>query len=262
MQKIIILFSMVLLTCSYAKEYPNTPPANCKALPTGPNLLTDYLQGAIAANHAAAKPYNSHESCWHQDFLTNNPRIARALLEFSKGQRGNSIRNLQFSDATPAKIHKILIAKGFWHQRTGIKLKDKWLARDGRLTVRPHADIVAQDIYVHPDGGMIRVKPEGIPASIHLPRKHPYYVKAVLVKLEPCNHLHCQHDTSFNNEAFKVSTDDIPLPKAPTYGLKIPKIATTSLKLYAFRQGWIDSIMHHVHLEMLVQYDNCKVLAD
>lgn len=66
---------------------------------------------------------------------------------------------------------------------------------------------IRHDIYVHPDGGMVKIKPDGDPQNPIPRRRIPNAIKCVQLNIGP--------DTSFANEAFRVDNKGNPLPKTP-----------------------------------------------
>ena len=102
--------------------------------------------------------------------------------------------------------------------------KNYWL-KDGGITEDINdPNLVLMDIYVHRDGSMIRIKSFGVPdaSGVLEPRRMPHASKSVLKNL--CKGKNCTQDTSFNNEAFKVTDEGFPVPKSssPQAGLKLP----------------------------------------
>jgi hypothetical protein len=65
------------------------------------------------------------------------------------------------------------------------------------------------EIHVDPDGGIVRLKPDGDPQNPVPARRVPHAVNSVQTEPGP--------DTSFGNEAFKVDYEGSPIPKGPAY---------------------------------------------
>lgn len=171
------------------------------------------------------------ESLWNQNYLTSRPHVLIALKEFLAGKRGMALKNISFYRKTPSEIHDAIIKEGFTWKivplRASLKKQTYWM-NDGSTTRDPkHPDVVNMYIYIHKDGSIIRMKPKGIPdvRGKH-PRRSAHVVKAVLQDLDPnlCQKEVCHYDSSYQNEAFKVTRDHRPVPKAPSpkYGLKLP----------------------------------------
>jgi len=145
------------------------------------------------------RSHRDSASVWDQNKLADNPDLSSRLDEFGDGTVGNSVRCYDTSGRSAEQIHTDLLQRGFRHQREPLAAgntpdgRPLYRRRDGSRTVDPtDPEIVPHDIYTHPDGGMVRVKPEGDPGSPHRPG--PHASKSVL------------HDpnggTGFENEAF------------------------------------------------------------
>lgn len=193
-----------------------------------------------AAQNRAARPTTDPE--WQQGYrraaqdaktgdiwdLNNVPDPAKRaalqerLNEFNQGEPGSgqSVRNARLDGKTPEQIHQELTRSGFEHSREPITVgtdpaTGKPIYRsvdpgpDGSYTTMNPNDpnLAAMDAYRHPDGGLVRVKPEGDPSGRRAP---PHVSKSVL--MDP------DGNTSWSNEGFKVSEDGNAVPKAPSPG--------------------------------------------
>lgn len=110
---------------------------------------------------------------------------------------GDSVRELDLSNMTASEIDELLSKRGFTREVTA--LRDK----QGEPIVVGGA-VVPIVIYTHPDGGTVRVKPEGDPTSRYI--KQPHLVKS----------LRWPYDApgdGFEHEALKVSNQGAPLPR-------------------------------------------------
>src|SRR5262249_21967657 len=145
---------------------------------------------------------------------------------------------------TPEALHEELLAKGFEHQReplaagkdpaTGQQLYKKM---DGTRTTNPNdPDIVPHDIYTHPDGGMVRIKPEGDPGPGIRPE--PHASKSVLFD--------SKKGTGFDNEAFKVTNDGNAVPKSPNKDAGMKQAPPGSSGNFE-NQGFKDTVMTQAH---------------
>ena len=173
-----------------------------------------------------------HEkSLWDQDYLAMHPHVLKAIQEFNQGKRGQSVKSIKLRDKDAKEIHEMVLSNGFTYKkvplRASLKNRTYWLPSGQTTKDASHPDVLQMYVYIHKDGGVVRLKPRGIPdlRGKH-PRRHPHAVKAVLQNIEPglCDKGPCDYDISYQNEAFKVSEDNRALPKAPSpkYGLKFP----------------------------------------
>jgi hypothetical protein len=165
-----------------------TPPQNSsarQALPTA-----DMRQGSILANRDVERHHNNPKSLWDQDVLKKNPQLQKTLDDFVAGKQGQSVRNLNLEGKTADQMRQELLDKGFEHHPERL------------------ASGVPHDIYTHRDGGMVRIKPEGDPASPH--RSQPHVSKSVLYDPDK--------GTGYENEAFKVANEGQAVPKSPSSG--------------------------------------------
>lgn len=171
------------------------------------------------------------ESLWDQEYLAKNPHITKAIQEFRHGKRGQSIKSIRLTGKTAFEIHNSLEKNGFlWRMiplRASLKRQTYWLNNGDTTKDKSHPDVIHMYVYIHSDGGIVRVKPKGIPdLNARHPRRSAHATKAVLTDINPdlCSADECNYDISYQNEAFKVSDDNQPLPKAPSpkYGLKLP----------------------------------------
>lgn len=239
-----------------ATPYPGRrppPPGSATRLPEHPPTVNpDYAKGVdkaqadIPKGHRDLKGNLRSDGVWGKRYLENNPEVTRRLDEFQNGTAGKSVKDLDLRGMTPEQIHEKLTKEGFTHTREPLKAgKDAqgnqlYKKRDGSKTTNPNdPDIVPHDIYVHPDGGMVRVKPEGDPgANI---RSEPHASKSVL--LDP------NKGTGFENEGFKVTNDGQAVPKSPTKdaGMKqAPEQSSGDTE----NAGYKDNIMGSAHTSL------------
>lgn len=141
-------------------------------------------------------------------------RVEAAIASYRQGKLGESVRELDLRRQTVNEVRDVLKAKGFSVEQGHITD-----VRTGKPAVNPvTGEIIPMEIWTHPDGGMVRVKPEGDPTSKFRPQPH----LSVSVKYPPDASGH-----DFNNEAFKVDHAGNPLPKwakdaANPYGADTP----------------------------------------
>lgn len=245
--KTIILLTAILVFAPFSKATPQHQPSKRKELSAS---LDVPLQNPVCfktrnADEKATFDYSyvirlykssflnpSHKnSLWDQGFLKSHPHVAESLKDFKAGRIGKSVTKISLEDKSATELHKDLIKKGFrWFSvplMASIKQKNYWLFGGDSTRDVNHPRVVKMIIYVHKDGGIVRIKPRGVPdLSAKHPRRSAHAVKAVLLSFNPdqCVGNTCDYDTSYQNESFKVSNDNQPIPKAPSpkYGLKVP----------------------------------------
>jgi hypothetical protein len=162
--------------------------------------------------------------------LHSETELKKAMDQYldPNDRKGKSLKDLKVAGKIGEPLHKELEAKGFVLQDREGRLKDfnratgqmEYILRDSTFTTDLEVAKkkgVPQYIYVHEDGGMVRVKPEGTPGN--QVRNEPNVSKSVLYKVEFDKHGKVV-DTSFENEAFKVDEDGRVTAKQPTVGVK------------------------------------------
>lgn len=183
---------------------------------------------------ATFKDPQDSESVWDQGYLQHNPHVLEAIHDFRKGRRAQTLKHVNLEGKTAQELHKELLSLGFfWTKsplRASFKKQTYWLI-DGKTTKDlHHKNIVYLHFYIHADGSLVRIKAAGIPdfRGKH-PRRAAHAVKVVLLNTDSnlCQKTVCQYDTSYQNEAFKVTNENQPVPKAPSpkFGLKLPQSA-------------------------------------
>lgn len=186
---------------------------------------------------ATFKDPKDPESVWDQSYLQKNPHIFEAIQDFKSGNRAKTLKRVNLEGKTAPEIHKDLLSLGFFWTKHPLKASFKkqtyWLL-DGKTSKDPHhQDVVYTHFYTHADGSLVRIKASGIPdlRGKH-PRRAPHAIKAVLLNMDPnlCQKNNCNYDTTYQNEAFKVTNENQPVPKAPSakYGLKLPENSGSS----------------------------------
>ena len=260
----------------------NRPVANASNVYPGyekPSCLTQfhpseqteaYKKGTQAAKIALGKSYDSPESVWNQEILSTKTHLREAITSFMKGERGKSVRDLKLAGKKPDDLHKELIVAGFQHERVPLRaLKQdkisKYWRRDGTKTSDAQdAQIVPMDIYTHSDGGLVRVKPEGIPCPKYS-HAVPQATKSVVYNLTAKEGK--TFDTRYPNEAFKVTDEGMPLPKglSPKTGLRlivdrkeIPNMKEAEAQsAKQEHKGWIETIMSVSYVDLAADYAHC-----
>ena len=141
---------------------------------------------------------NDPSAIWNTQAMS--PLTKAALTAYRRGQIGNSVRGLDLKGKSVEGIRSELRQRGF--QQEVVPLRD---FKTGRPIVNPRTGkAVPMEVWSHPDGGMVRLKPEGDPSSKHRPQPHA----SLSVKYPPDASGH-----DFNYEAFKLDGSGNPLPK-------------------------------------------------
>jgi hypothetical protein len=151
---------------------------------------------------------------------TKDTKLKETLTAYQKGTKGGSVKDLVLEGKSAPQLHDELIKRGFTLEDPNGRLQDwnpktkqmEYRLRDGSFTTDKNLALkegVPHYVYVHKDGGMVRVKPEGNPDGV---RNVPHTSKSVLH--EPFKN--GKLDTSWPNEAFKVNDKGQAVPKAPT----------------------------------------------
>lgn len=250
--------------------YPGYEKPSCLTQPH-PNESTEaYKKGVQAAEAALLKPYNSSEGVWSQEVLSTKSHLREAITSFMNGERGKSVRQLKLAGKKPDDLHKELIDAGFQHERVPLRAPKqdkvyKYWRRDGTKTSDAQdAQIVPMDIYAHADGGLVRVKPEGVP-SVKYSHAVPQATKSVVYNLNPKDGK--PFDTRYPNEAFKITDEGMPLPKglSTKTGLRliidrkeIPNMKEADAQIAKQElKGWMTTIMNASHIDLAADYSHC-----
>lgn len=174
------------------------------------------------------------DDIWSEEIT---PNVKSALNDFSSGKKiergltyGDSVKNLRIDGFNANQLDRELVRRGFTKHRSAVH---------DPVTKKPVLDSqgheIIMDAYTHPDGGMVRVKPNGDATSKYRPQPHA----SKSVRYPP--------DASyekFDYEAFKVDDLGIALPKwskdiRNPYGNNTPKGAP-------FLDNWADDT--HINL--------------
>lgn len=166
------------------------------------------------------------------------PNVKSALNDFSSSKKieqgliyGNSVKTLRIDGLNAKQLDRELVRRGFTKHRSVVH---------DPVTKKPVLDFqgreIIMDAYTHPDGGMVRVKPNGDATSKYRPQ--PHASKSVRYPA----------DASYENfefEAFKVDDLGMALPKwskdiRNPYGNNTPKGAP-------FLDNWADDT--HINLQ-------------
>ena len=174
----------------------------------------------------------------HQAYQAVNAeaRIRERVRAFESGRLGTSVRMLDLSVMPPRRLYASLVARGFTHRRAallahrGKRGEAHYRRCDGHTTTDPNdPEIVPVDVYVHPDGGFVRVFPLGDPLWPIAPDPAtPWAYAGILLELPKQREdrftgaLQLDFDASVANEACKVSRSGHAIPRGPrrAHGLR------------------------------------------
>lgn len=266
-----ILFGFPVVFAEKKDLYLGVEKPSCFAQEQEVEHSSSWKKGLAAASRALNKSVFEEGSVWDTLFLEKRPKLKKALEEFLENKRGMSVKDLDLTGLSPEKIHETLVNKGFIHVREPLKAglskgKVRYWRRDGTYSFdRQEQDLIPHDIYVHSDGGVVRIKPEGIPNPKH-PRPAPAYSKSVLLSLEQKYHYRLAKKIpkiTYRNEAFKVGLKGHPVPKGPNrqFGLRLlysKEMLEKNKDLTQEQRGWIDGIMQAGHPPLPSDFFHCK----
>jgi hypothetical protein len=149
---------------------------------------------------------------------------ARSFDAYESGRVGASVRQMALRGLAPAEAHARLLAAGFtvtrlalpaWTTRTG---EPQWRLWPSGATPagREVPALASAYVYVHPDGGVVRLFPHGSGLASLEVVPGAWARKSVLLGGSP------PRDPSLDLEAFAVTDPGNPLPKSPraAHGLK------------------------------------------
>ena len=150
-------------------------------------------------------------------FKNIDPKTEQALKEFDAaskpGDRGYSVKNLSVENKSAAEIDHALAGPEGWktHPQTGKQVSSdgQWTKTEIKVEKNPDGTPCTpypMHFYENADGGVVRLKPQGMPDARFEHMKQPHGCK--YVKKEAGG------DTSFDNEAFKVNGGGA-IPKVP-----------------------------------------------
>jgi hypothetical protein len=209
------------LSLAYSgNPYPTTSQVDCPTSLTREERFSLSLE-AIAKTLKALEqsPFSPH-SLWDQTVFEKDPALKKALEEYLKEKRASSLKALKLEGLSAKEIHDVLLKAGFSHTRLTLsKPEEKSLPAGAQAKPIVMTPARAMDIYTHADGALVRVKPQGVDDSKRRqPNRLPQYTLGVLYDAEAkCDEVgkNCKPDTSFDNEAFKVTALGQPVPKTP-----------------------------------------------
>jgi hypothetical protein len=258
-----LLFLFFICACAPSElTWPSDSELSCSTKPNEqhmPEALEMRMTEAITCS------YHAKNSLWNIEDADRKDILTKTLQDFAQGKSGVEVKNLRINNLTAPGLHAILIQRGFRHQRNALvvhpDLQPKlfWLRSGKQVTEKPSdPDMLPMDIYDHPDGSLVRIKAWGIPDPTRQ-TKHPepYVSKSVVFdRREHCifSIFHCHLDTSWNNEAFKITDDGFPVPKSasPKHGFSFP-----SDLVAADKELWINIWAQKAHTDLIASYKHC-----
>lgn len=231
MHKLFLNLYFIISFCQ-AASVPDFQPPFCINEQSEAEKEARKLRLAIEIYKATKRAYNDPEGVWDQQYLRQNPEIEECLKEFSEGKRGQSLAHIQPEGKTAQALHIDLIKKGFTWKTVPLLVdqggdKKYWKVNGDQTSNEKDPQVVKMHIYTHRDGSMVRIKASGVPdKAAKYPKRPPHVVMAVLKNFGPaqCQGKFCNYDTSYDNEAFKVTREGMAGPKAPSakYGFRHP----------------------------------------
>lgn len=229
MYRIFLLFC-ILIGCCKAESTPNFQAPFCIRKQNKTEQEAEKLRLAIEIYKATKRKYTDPNGIWDQQYLKENPEIANALKEFSEKRRGQSLSHIHVEGKTAKDLHIDLVKEGFTWKDVPLKAgkgHQYWKINGDKTKDEQDSNIVKMRIYTHRDGAMVRIKSCGIPDKMgKTPRRSPHVIMAILKSFDSaaCGKESCNYDTSYANEAFKVTQEGDPGPKDPSrkHGLRYP----------------------------------------
>ncbi|AIK95982.1 hypothetical protein [Candidatus Odyssella acanthamoebae] len=234
-----IFFSFYVLgSFGYSAPAPEFQDALCFDNQNEATKQNRKLRLAIEIYKATKRKYSDPHGIWDQHYLKENPEIEKSLKEFGEGKRGHSLARIQPEGKTAQALHDELVKEGFSWKAVPLLVdqgadKRYWKLNGEQTADEKDPDVVKMHIYTHRDGGMVRIKASGVPdKTAKYPKRVPHVVMAVLKNFDPaqCRGESCSYDTSYDNEAFKVTREGMAGPKAASikYGFRYPFKNNTS----------------------------------
>lgn len=176
--------------------------------------------------------------------------VEDTLAAFRRGEIGRSVASVRLAGETVSAVTATLTQAGFHYRREPLAAErtaggaPMYRRADGTAATDPNdPNVVPVDVFVHADGGFVKVFPVGDPRRRVVPvAGAPVAIKGVLFQRPSFGRNatgapEVDVDTTFLNEAFRVTDGGEPLPKSrrAIYGLGYnPK---SMLESYEFAEG-------------------------
>jgi hypothetical protein len=202
-------------------------------------LISGSIGGAIGGRVAQAAAARAAQL---RLFSPNTPpSTMKAVSDFLRGVKvtapdgtrytyGASVRGVDLRNLTADEIDLLMRARGFTRYDDAIRDPvTKMPILDSNNNTAPML------VYTHPDGGMVRVKPQGDPANRFRSQPHA----SMSVRNPPDAPYQ-----DFDMESFKVSNDGIPLPKYPRDAFNPYDPASSEGRAY------MDDLMNRAHTDL------------
>ena len=172
------------------KRFPDAGLPRKMPYPQNQKWTSRHANGTDKATLDMKRPHTDPEGVWHQKAFEGNPNLKSSLDSYSAakkpGDKGFSVKTLDVNKKKPEQLHNELQAAGFEYHREPLlafeskdgtknyRLRQKRWEVNGKpvregtagavevttTTNKNDKDVVPHDIYQHPDGGLVRIKPE------------------------------------------------------------------------------------------------------
>jgi|ERR1700722_128184 hypothetical protein len=175
--------------------------------------------------------------------------LRESVRGFEAGDRGRSVKDLHLANRSPGEVGAELLEKGFVRKKTkllaerGRRGEQQWRLRTGDPTADPDAPtIVPVELYVHPDGGIVRLYPFGDPlVPVAEDPQTPWATVGILIEpaafgVNPSTaERTVDGDLSPGNEACHVTEGGCPVPRSArlAHGLKYDREDTLESLVFA-----------------------------
>ncbi|WP_032112472.1 hypothetical protein [Candidatus Paracaedibacter symbiosus] len=192
------------------------------------------------AQEQLSKPYLCG-GIWDKNFLHKHPEISNKLTQYKEGRLCKSLKDVDTGNLTHQQLSTRLKELGYFCYKKPLSVNSKatplrYLKKDGGDTANLNElDVVWQEICVEiKDGCVVRIKMDGYPRS---KRPAPHSTKAILLN-------RAQDPSNYDNEAFKVTSTGIPVPKGPDASFGLSPCPYENGKAC---EAWISEIMAAAH---------------
>ncbi|HEY5240069.1 MAG TPA: hypothetical protein VIJ22_01325 [Polyangiaceae bacterium] len=167
-----------------------------------------------------------------------NQKLEARLRAFETGLAGSSVRHLDLRNKTALALDDQLRELGFSHSGRPLPAPGGgYLRQDGtRTDDADDSEVARDDVYTHRDGGMVRMRPDGVPGDLRW--SSPHAIKAVLYD--------ATRPATRDNEAFKVTNDGYPVPKTPHRSDGMVQLADREAN-----EARLDALMRDVHTDLV-----------
>lgn len=181
-----------------------------KALEAQKALDAAEAEKAAQAEKAAAAEQSAAKA--EVKFKDIDAQTQKAIDSFNADGQGASVKDISLEGKSVSQIDSELAGEGGWKTDANgkqVSQDGKWTKTEQTITQNPNGTPCTpykMTFYENVDGGVVRVKPDGMPDAKFDHMKQPHAAK--YVKKDPAG------GTDFNNEAFKVDGDRA-IPSTP-----------------------------------------------